>query len=326
MSSPGNPSGLTASRNTNGQQIIGCVVSHCTNHQDGTAMLNLNSPGAFTCVNSSFSHSSIETTSEEAPTDRALTQGDQIENPNTSPIIFTRCTFSHMNSTSNGAAICIHNYKSLFSINDCHFFHCISTAKWGGGAVRHYADTDWISDFTMTELSFLECNASCGVDAAGGSLSVSMKHWCTITSSIFRSSHATGRGGGCLLGHCGVNITNCVFERCVTSRNGGAIRMNELWSLCCKNTAFRGCWNTGPFPGSKDVAIDVWTNQKIGKANFPGCDSTSGSPNVFTETRAPLMTRYGVINYKNKLLMGRPVRMNIQMKSFSVVNRETNQE
>ncbi|KAK2947572.1 hypothetical protein BLNAU_17477 [Blattamonas nauphoetae] len=283
MSSPGNPSGRTTSRNTNDQQIIGCVVSHCTNHQDGTAMLNPNSPGAFACVNSSFSHCSTETTSEEAPTDQAFTQSDRIENPNTFPIVFTRCTFSHMNSTSNGAAICIWNYKSLFSINDCHFYRCISTAKWGGGAVRHFADTDWISDFIMTESSFLECNASCGADAAGGSLSVSMNHWCIITSSIFRSSHATGRGGGCFFNRCGVNITNCVFERCVTSQNGGAIRMNRLWSLCCKNTAFRGCWYTGSFPGSKDVAIDVWTNQKIGKANFPGCDSTSGSPNVFSD-------------------------------------------
>ncbi|KAK2953809.1 hypothetical protein BLNAU_11212 [Blattamonas nauphoetae] len=176
MSSPGNPSGHTTSRNTNGQQIIGCVVSHSGNHQDGTAMLNPNSPGDFACVNSSFSHCSTETTSEDAPTDKSFTQGDRIENPNTFPIIFTRCTFSHMNSTSNGAAIYIYNYKSLFSINDCHFYRCISTAKWGGGAVRHFADTDWISDFTMNESSFLECNASCGANADGGSLAVSMNH------------------------------------------------------------------------------------------------------------------------------------------------------
>ncbi|KAK2944159.1 hypothetical protein BLNAU_20906 [Blattamonas nauphoetae] len=271
MSSPGNPSGHTTSRNTNGQQIIGCVVSHCTNHQDGTAMLNPNSPGHFICVNSSFSHCSTETTSDDAPTDQAFTQGDRIENPNTFPIMFTRCTFSHMNSTSNGAAIYIFNCKSLFSINGCHFYRCISTNKWGGGAVRHFADTDWISDFVMTDSSFLECNASCGANAAGGSLAVSMKHGCTITSSIFRSSHATGRGGGCFFNRCGVNITNCVFERCVTGQNGGAISMNELWSLCCKNTAFRGCWYTGAFQG------------RSAKPTSQGSESTSGSPNVISD-------------------------------------------
>ncbi|KAK2961576.1 hypothetical protein BLNAU_3374 [Blattamonas nauphoetae] len=292
MSSPGHLLDEMASRYVNDQHVIGCSVSHCTNHQHGTAMLDPASGGNLHCINSSFSNCIRSSNTILDRSDRSYYSVNQVFATGDTTGHFLRCVFSNMRTSDSqqkgGAAIVFNAVTTSLTITLCSFCHCTSTCRDGsGGAVTYSSKSPTTPSFTLLQSVFTECAANNSDEGTGGgSLFVHTDSVCltTISDCAFERSWTRGSGGALSSENVRLTITNTLFERCSCGLFGGALRMQNTKDVLVSHCAFRGCSSGSSYSGAKDVSYDSQMNRKIGYSNFELSDSTSGSPNVYCES------------------------------------------
>ncbi|KAK2945766.1 hypothetical protein BLNAU_19322 [Blattamonas nauphoetae] len=292
MSSLGNPSDEMAGRCANRQELIGCSVSHCTNHQHGTALMDPALCGDCHCLNSSFSSCVRSRNTILNQTGKAFTQGDQFFIKADTTGHFTRCTFSDMTvqgaDHDGGAAILFYVVQQSLDVTLCAFHNCTATARDNdGGAVKYYA-TSSSPSFALSQSVFTHCAVTYPyIKTDGGSVVSYTNAVChtTITDCAFENSFAAGFGGAVYTGFVHLTVANTLFRKCSCGFFGGALEMISTNDLQVSHCAFRACSSGLSYSEAKDVSYDSTMDGKIGPSNFEFCDSTSGAPNVYCESR-----------------------------------------
>ncbi|KAK2963832.1 hypothetical protein BLNAU_1401 [Blattamonas nauphoetae] len=293
MSSPGNPSDEMAGRCANRQELIGCSVSHCTNHQHGTAMMDLALCGDCHCLNSSFSSCVRSRNTILNQTGKAFTQGDRFSAQADTTGHFTRCTFCDMTvqgyKNEGGSAILFRVVKSSLNVTLCAFHNCTSTARDNdGGAVAYYSNSAANPPFTLSQSVFTHCATTFPFQrSSGGSVLAYTDSVChtTISDCVFENSFAGGCCGAVYTGFVHLTLANTLFRKCSCGFFGGALRMADTNDLRVSHCAFRECSSGLSYSEAKDVSYDSTMDRRTGPSNFEFCDSTSGAPNVYCEKK-----------------------------------------
>ncbi|KAK2961624.1 hypothetical protein BLNAU_3422 [Blattamonas nauphoetae] len=316
MSSPGHHLDEMASRCAKGQHVIGCSVSQCANHQQGTAMLDPTSGSDLHCINSSFtsccyspeinpigdptlvfpnSSSSRDNQSTSIIldiSDQSFSYSDQIFAEGDTTGHFLRCVFSNMRTSDSqqmgGAAILFSAVSSSLNITLCSFHNCTSTDRdSSGGAVTYYSVTPLSHSFTLLQSVFTHCACNCVTKGMGGGsvfVQTGTISQTTITGCAFENSYTSGSGGALSTGNVHLTITNTLFRKCSCGFFGGALRMQNTSGVLVSHCAFRECSGGSSYSGSKDVSYDSAINGRIEPSSFPFSDSTSGGATVYCES------------------------------------------
>ncbi|KAK2961574.1 hypothetical protein BLNAU_3372 [Blattamonas nauphoetae] len=292
MSSPGHLLDEMASRYVNDQHVIGCSVSHCTNHQHGTAMLDPASGGNLHCINSSFSNCIRSSNTILDRSDRSYYSVNQVFATGDTTGHFLRCVFCNMTLGSyehrGGTAIIFSPVKSSLNVTLCAFHNCNSDLPdTKGGAVTFYSNSPTNTSFTLLQSVFTYCSAnSTNNSTSGGSVHAATGSTCqaTISDCAFENSFAGGCGGAVSSENVHLTITNTLFRKCSCRFFGGALRMMNTKDLLVLHCAFRECSSGSSYSGAKDVSYDSQMNRQIGELNFGFCDSSSGGATVYCES------------------------------------------
>ncbi|KAK2944544.1 hypothetical protein BLNAU_20550 [Blattamonas nauphoetae] len=168
------------------QRVIGCSLSHSSNHNSGTGMLDANVGGNVVCVNSSFSHCIRQPNGAKDFTNENITQSviGRLNNVTSSitSVSYTLCTFDTMTvavgvTLHGGAAIFLLETSSSLTIKQCFFLKCSCTGSSddGGAICVAYLATKQLphSPITISNSAFVSCS-SVGHGGAFGIIGTTM--------------------------------------------------------------------------------------------------------------------------------------------------------
>ncbi|KAK2954229.1 hypothetical protein BLNAU_10884 [Blattamonas nauphoetae] len=181
------------------QRMVGCSVSHSTNHDSGTGMMSPNMGGNVVCLNTSFSSCIRLSNDEFSMSFNELGQDDRKSfgelNTFTS-VSFTLCSFSNINHVGvtidgEGGAICLKESAASLTVTSCSFLECHSLGESdGGGGVKYRRSYGTRTPVTLTGSSFLHCSAY----AFGGSVCVTNSLLVKVTDCFVEQSEADRSG------------------------------------------------------------------------------------------------------------------------------------
>ncbi|KAK2942690.1 hypothetical protein BLNAU_22387 [Blattamonas nauphoetae] len=269
------------------QEIVGCCVSQCSNHDSGTTMLDVNFGGDLHNLNTSFSSCTRESNAVESYTNRNTTKTPRFAYPSGSTVTsatFTLCTFREMTGAfgdnDGGAAIYIRNTPASLSITQCSFHVCnVSGDNDDGGAVFILSPASNTNTLTVEKSSFTECKALGDTYNYGGSIFSNNVQQISITDSFFEKGEAQYDSVITFYTYSTSILSNCSFVDCETQNRGtisvyDTSTISKLAYLC-----FRGC-SSRDEPFSKDIYFLNLTLSAV-SSKITNCDSTSGAPNVY---------------------------------------------
>ncbi|KAK2942691.1 hypothetical protein BLNAU_22388 [Blattamonas nauphoetae] len=268
------------------QEIVGCCVSQCSNHDSGTTMLDVNVGGDLRSLNTSFSSCTRESNAVESYSNRNSTQGQRftfLRESTVTSVTFTLCTFREMTSAAGtgegGPAILIRSDTSL-SVSQCFFHLCNCTGVYDdGGAIFIVPLETSTNALKVEKSSFTECEAIGNTSNHGGSLFIRNTKQVSITDSFFEKGEAQYDSVITFYTYSTSILSNCSFVDCETQNRGtisvyDTSTISKLAYLC-----FRGC-SSRDEPFSKDIYFLNLTLSAV-SSKITNCDSTSGAPNVY---------------------------------------------
>ncbi|KAK2956312.1 hypothetical protein BLNAU_8679 [Blattamonas nauphoetae] len=290
------------------QDVVGCCVTHCSNHDSGTTMLDVNVGGDLHSLNTSFSSCIRQSNAEDSYANEDYTQGQRFDYPTTSTITsstFTSCTFKEMTAAltvhDGGSAISIRSATSL-TITQCSFHICnLTNQNDDGGAIFVYPPNSNTNTLTVEMTSFTECKTIGNISNCGGSIFASRPQSVLITDSFFEKGEAHLDSAVNVYFQSTSTISNCSFVDCKALKRGTIGFYNDVTISTLAYLFFRGC-SAPEVPGSKDVFFQTLTNAEV-SSKITNCDSTSGSPNVYFQatdtsdsTLVPQLTSTPTVN------------------------------
>ncbi|KAK2950290.1 hypothetical protein BLNAU_14782 [Blattamonas nauphoetae] len=271
------------------QRVVGCSVSHCTNHDSGTGMMSPNLGGNVMCLNTSFSSCIRERNKVEDFQNKNYTQGSRLNNvpSDVTSVTFTLCTFNEITAATSesggGSAILLDQTSSSLTVDTCFFHKCTCTGDGNdGGVIFVECAYSKYRPVSISASSFAECYTFSYLTdiSCGGSISVKYTTTLSIDSCFFENS--TANYDGALYIVCNVlTISNCAFVECSSNNRGGAISIFSVKTLSLSFLQFRKCSSTN-CPKAKDIFFSNSSTQII-SGMFTSCDTTSSTPNVFFE-------------------------------------------
>ncbi|KAK2958355.1 hypothetical protein BLNAU_6625 [Blattamonas nauphoetae] len=267
------------------------TISQSTNHNSGTAMMDVNLGGTLRCVNTSFSDCRREGNPDPPFINANITQttiGRQIFNfSSTATLVsYTLCTFKDMTVAvgtvdGGGSAIYINKSSSSLSVLDCFFENCQCTG-WNddGGAICINHNLDSQPFFQLERSSFSGCKTAVVDQNFAGSVLVVNTPSVTIHDSFFEKSTAGLDGALTLYTGTHSILFNCAFILCNATSYGGAVGIHFTATFQFFFVQFRECKSTA-IPNGRDVFFRGIASSEITSDMFKFCDSTSGSPNIY---------------------------------------------
>ncbi|KAK2959752.1 hypothetical protein BLNAU_5241 [Blattamonas nauphoetae] len=275
------------------QRVVGCTIDQSTNHNSGTAMVDVNLGGNLRCVNTSFSDCRREGNADPPFINENITQttiGRKIfDSSSTVTLIsYSLCTFKDMTSAdgvgnAGGSAIYVNKSSPSLSVKDCFFQNCKSTTNGDdGGAICILGLTDSDQSFLLVRSSFSECKSVGTASNYAGSVFVDRTR-VTIADSFFEKSTAGCDGALTLYARTHSILFNCAFVLCSSEHFAGAVGIHFTTIFQFFFVQFRQCSSTYS-PDARDVFLRQVSTSDVTSDMFTNCDSTSGSPNVYFET------------------------------------------
>ncbi|KAK2941340.1 hypothetical protein BLNAU_23746 [Blattamonas nauphoetae] len=267
------------------QEIVGCCVSQCSNHDSGTTMLDVNFGGDLHSLNTSFSSCIRESNAVESYSNKNYTKTQRFNyaaGSTTTSATFTLCTFKDMTAkvgnNLGGSAILIRSATSL-SVSQCFFHVCnVSGVNDDGGAVFVWTPGTTTATLKIAKSSFTECKLITTTSNFGGVIFISDPKTVTVSDSFFEKGKALFDSAITIYETSTTVLSNCSFVDCIAEHRGTVSFYNSSVVSKLSNLCFRGC-SSGD-PSNQDMyfgALNLATVQS--KTSF--CDSTSGSPNVY---------------------------------------------
>ncbi|KAK2950982.1 hypothetical protein BLNAU_14060 [Blattamonas nauphoetae] len=269
------------------QEIVGCCVSHCSNHDSGTTMLDVNFGGDLRSLNTSFSSCIRQSNAVESYANKNYTNKQRLTWLDASTVTsatFTLCTFREMTgafgNSYGGAAILIFNIAASLSITQCSFHRCNVTAQNDdGGAIFVRLPDSSNNTLKVEKSSFTECKTIGESANHGGSIFTREPKQLSITNSFFEKGKAQYDSAVTIYSSSISVFSNCSFVDCETLNRGTLgfyynATISKLAYLC-----FRGC-SSRDQPSSKDIYFHNLTLPSV-SSKITNCDSTSGAPNVY---------------------------------------------
>ncbi|KAK2944522.1 hypothetical protein BLNAU_20571 [Blattamonas nauphoetae] len=269
------------------QEIVGCCVSGCSNHDSGTTMLDVHFGGNLHSVNTSFSSCVRETNTPVSSPNANYTQGQRIVFGDLSSITsatFTLCTFTEMRGSygdhTGGSAILITSPASL-TIAQCSFHVCnVSGYNDDGGAVFFWHKQPSTNAMHVAQSSFTECKAIGGTSNFGGSVFARNTTTVSIADSFFEKTEAQYGSAVAVYEKAESTLTNCSFVGCWAPDSGTLQFYNETVSVSSLTyLLFREC-SAGQVEASRDIFFQALPFSDI-ESKIRYCDSTSGAPSVY---------------------------------------------
>ncbi|KAK2945479.1 hypothetical protein BLNAU_19608 [Blattamonas nauphoetae] len=267
------------------QEIVGCRVSRCSNHDSGTTMLEVNLGGNLGCLNTSFSSCIRPSNTEESYLNQNYTQDQRFERPlgsTTTSATFNLCTFNEMTgafgSNKGGSAIFISSATSLV-VTRCFFHLCNVTADDDDGGALFVVPPVINSNILKVEKSsFTECKSTGSGNNYGGSLFSSCSQDVSIIDSFFEKGYARLDSAFTLYRSSASILSNCSFADCESFR--GTIGFYTTVTVSTMAfLSFRRCTAVNP-ASSKDLYFDNLELSEV-SSKITNCDSTSGEDNVY---------------------------------------------
>ncbi|KAK2953213.1 hypothetical protein BLNAU_11838 [Blattamonas nauphoetae] len=180
------------------QRMIGCSMSHSTNHLSGTSGMNLNWRGSSLLVNSSFSTCVTNTdlpqvTEPSFPSDVSSYQyytshSDRIAFNATSVlnnrVYVDSCTFTALESSNSGAAISLHDVGADIWIKKSTFRNCQATNGEGGGIFISHNGAGLYNTGSIEIFGCAFTNCTCRL--SGGHVSLAYFQSGVIAECIFK--------------------------------------------------------------------------------------------------------------------------------------------
>ncbi|KAK2945482.1 hypothetical protein BLNAU_19611 [Blattamonas nauphoetae] len=270
------------------QDVVGCCVSRCSNHDSGTTMLDVNLGGNLGCLNTSFSSCIRQSNTAESYPNQNHTQDDRIKHlsgsSTTTSATLTLCTFTNMTGSyadnTGGSAILITSTTSL-TVTQCYFHICnVSGENDDGGAIFYgsavYPNTN---EMHITKSSFTECKTIGGATNLGGSIFARDAQQVSITDSYFEKGEASQASAVELFNRVSATMTNCSFVACSATSVATLQIYHESVESTLAYLLFRDC-SAVDSPDSRDIYFFAQSFTDI-QSNISFCDSMSGAPNVY---------------------------------------------
>ncbi|KAK2955681.1 hypothetical protein BLNAU_9371 [Blattamonas nauphoetae] len=264
------------------QHVSSSRVSSCTNHDEGTAFLDVHFGGSLHALNTSFSDCSRQSNLVVDESHRNITQGGRLINVSLecTSVKYSHCTYCHMTSADTGhlggAAILIRDVHVPLTLICCFFDDCTATVTGNdGGAVHYQGVSEYLKPCLFTNCSFTECKLT-QIDAStsGGSLLVYRAQAATINHCFFDKSFAGGRAGAIYSSYCKFIVFNTAFVECETGHYGGAMFVFGLDPFLFHSVQFRHNKAADVFANSADVAMVVHDPLGLTRG-FVNCNTTS---------------------------------------------------
>ncbi|KAK2940873.1 hypothetical protein BLNAU_24218 [Blattamonas nauphoetae] len=272
------------------QRVIGCSITHSSNHNSGTGMLDANVGGNVVCVNSSFSHCIRQPNNVKDYANKNITQSvigrlSSVASTVTS-VSYTLCTFNTMTvaadvSYRGGAAICLSQTSSSLTVEQCFFHKCSCTGNNddGGAICVAYQATKKLS-VSISDSSFAECTTFGTASTCGGAALIYQSSSVKIENSFFEHCRAK-YDGAMYLEHSPITISNSAFVFCSSINRVGGIGIHGTeMPINLNYLQFRDC-SSSSTQQTSDVHFDSLASSQITSQMVRFCDSTSGSSNVY---------------------------------------------
>ncbi|KAK2941278.1 hypothetical protein BLNAU_23814 [Blattamonas nauphoetae] len=303
------------------QRVIGCSISHSSNHNSGTGMLDANVGGNVVCVNSSFSHCIRQPNEAKDFANENITQSvvgrlSSVASSVTS-VSYTLCTFDTMTvavgvNYQGGAAIFLFSASSSLTVEQCFFHQCSCTGNADDeGAICVTYQASLKLPVSISDSSFTECTTLGGGFSCGGAVLIYLSSSIVIENSFFEHCRAEA-DGAMFLQNSPITISNSAFVSCTSIQHGGAFGIfGTTFPIDLNCLQFRGCSSTS-MPDARDIYFYDLASSQITSEMIRFCDSTSGSNNVYFRT-GPVF---------NSLLIPQ-ISSTISITSLSIVISET---
>ncbi|KAK2944052.1 hypothetical protein BLNAU_21051 [Blattamonas nauphoetae] len=265
------------------ERVVGSKISLSTNHDMGTGLCGTRLGFNVVCANSSFS-SCVRTSNDEIDMKHENVTSTNIKRTyvtsasGMTSVKFTLCTFNDMTVAAErfrgGAAICLDDAESSFSVTQCFFHKCTCTGeKDKGGAI--YVELDG-SDrpITISLSSFTDCEASADHSGDGGCLYCYAFAPSSISDCFFENGKADSTGAAALWMFSHIALSNCAFVSCTAVWDGGALHFHMVDSIDLSFLQFRDCSSTR-LGKSNDIDFSSTDEEVVNKDTVRFCDSTS---------------------------------------------------
>ncbi|KAK2943991.1 hypothetical protein BLNAU_21080 [Blattamonas nauphoetae] len=273
------------------QRVVGCSIGQSTNHNSGTAMMDVNMGGNVRCMNTSFCKCRREGNTNPSFINENVTQttiGRQII-PSSSTITlvsYSLCTFKDMTVSKwtvdgGGAAVHINKSSSSLAVLDCFFENCTCTDSHDdGGAICMWGKSASGQFFRLERSSFSKCETKVVDQNFAGCVLVVNTPSVTIHDCFFEKSTAFYDGALTLYTGTHSILFNCAFVLCSAQNYSGAVGIHFTATFEFLFVQFRECQSTA-IPNGRDVFFRDILASQITSDMFKFCDSTSGSPNIY---------------------------------------------
>lgn len=153
---------------------------------------------------------------------------------------------------------------ATLTIKDCIFENCLNyssqsgskAAVAGGSAISVVGSGDMLN---VSNTVFRNCSSYYhgGAVKVAGTAKASF-YECDFTECTAYGNASWGGGAGIFAGESEVTVDNCIFSRCSSPLNGGAIRLDDANAkVYVSNSVFEDCSQTGS-NSSKDGGAAIW--------------------------------------------------------------------
>ncbi|KAK2955371.1 hypothetical protein BLNAU_9599 [Blattamonas nauphoetae] len=264
------------------QHVSSSRVSSCTNHDEGTAFLDVHFGGSLHALNTSFSDCSRQSNLVVDESHRNITQTGRPFNVSLecTSVKYSHCTYCHMTSADasnhGGSAIFLRDVYVPLTLVCCFFDDCTATVAGNdGGAVHYQGVSEHLKPCLFTNCSFTECKVThIGEYTSGGSLLVYQAQIATTNHCFFDKSFAGGRGGALYAVVNEFVMFNTVFVECETGYYGGAMFVIGLGPFLFHSVQFRYNKAGVAYANAADVALTVLDPLGLTRG-FVNCNTTS---------------------------------------------------
>ncbi|KAK2955687.1 hypothetical protein BLNAU_9377 [Blattamonas nauphoetae] len=264
------------------QHVSSSRVSSCTNHDEGTAFLDVHFGGSLHALNTSFSDCSRQSNLVVDESHRNITQTGRLFNVSLecTSVKYSHCTYCHMTSADagnhGGSAIFLRDVYVPLTLVCCFFDDCTATVKNNdGGAVHYQGVIGDLKPCLFTNCSFTECRVTqLEVSTSGGSIIAYHTQITTINHCFFDKSFAGGRAGAIYSSYCKFIVFNTAFIGCQTGYYGGAMFVFGLDPFLFHSVLFRDNKAGATFANAKDVAMSYFETLDLTDC-FVNCNTNS---------------------------------------------------
>ncbi|KAK2955685.1 hypothetical protein BLNAU_9375 [Blattamonas nauphoetae] len=264
------------------QHVSNNRVSSCTNHDEGTAFLDVHFGGSLHALNTSFSDCSRQSNLVVDESHRNITQTGRLFNVSLecTSVKYSHCTYCHMTSADagnhGGSAIFLRDVYVPLTLVCCFFDDCTATVKNNdGGAVHYQGVIGDLKPCLFTNCSFTECRVTqLEVSTSGGSIIAYHTQITTINHCFFDKSFAGGRAGAIYSSYCKFIVFNTAFIGCQTGYYGGAMFVFGLDPFLFHSVLFRDNKAGATFANAKDVAMSYFETLDLTDC-FVNCNTNS---------------------------------------------------